>query len=768
MRGSNESAAGLPRGMTPAKTSSPQHHLKKQLCYKGAACAFSLLTTDHFRHVTKPYSSNPRTLSESPLTPERAKKSRRTQRESFVTFHVSAPNTLHNTPELGLFDVPRRFSKRERGGIVDYLQRSAEDSPELLMILIEGFRSWLHDVLRAAMPHFPDEILAYINSYQRATLGQAVLPSFHLDGEYSSLRCIRIRMTVLTLFSDVDFAIEHYDVPEEDEQGYPPQSGPQNLGFGASEARGIPLFTWYRLRDGLYSSPDTPIVVIVGGANQSLPQRLNRLYSEQRQRRYDRLTKLPHWIYADLYFEFTRWDKVWEATREHMFALREQVYGDRPALPILEQTRALHRYMELIVDRRECLRMHIASVTRYKTGVSNLNPSGVPHVAHEDLVKRLEAILESLAHHQVTSETSVKQMENLLSLAFNTETVSQGLNVKKLNFLALIFLPLSFVAGIFGMTKFTVLPKWYPVYAIPMVVATILIVVLLGKGLSWIEKRRTMRPSLRPRGADDDEEAGIPLNGHRPSPSPGRPPSLEPKLQSGLPSIVVTSSVNPAGRESRSRTKSSGRFRSRSGTSLSPSGSARSASQSRKDRRRSGARRKGGAVLDETTVHNHHPPPPSTDPASSLLAPTATSAPQTPSTDNRRPAPPDLTSESGGRGFDISGGPQRDERSNPSRPLTPQVPGSWRHARSGGNKPVDLGPLRRAVEEAVTPARDISGSRGHRKVYKRGAPGIRKENCLAEDDAVSQVSITDLYVDELAAGEGPILEEFSASLAYTS
>jgi len=210
---------------------------------------------------------------------------------------------------------------------------------------------------------------------------------------------------------DIDFAIEHVDIEILNTRKDDPKF----------EARWTPLSTWCCWRGGLPSHPNVPIIVIVGRPNVGLPSRISALYSQDGQRRYNRLKALPYWIYTDLLFEFTKWDDVWSATRAHMNILRDEVYGEKAALPILEQTRALHRYMETIINQRECLRTHVTSVKAYTLSLSHLkciDGDYGPFSAAEitNLEQRLDDIQLYLEHHQLTSETTVKSMENLLGL----------------------------------------------------------------------------------------------------------------------------------------------------------------------------------------------------------------------------------------------------------------------------------------------------------------------------------------------------------------
>jgi hypothetical protein len=211
---------------------------------------------------------------------------------------------------------------------------------------------------------------------------------------------------------DVNFAMEYVDVPDDN----------ATLDLGQDPAiRWTPLAIWCCWQNGLKTHPKVPIIVIVGRPKFGLPTRLSMLYSQDDQRRYNRLKALPYWIYTDLFYEFTEWDQVWDTTRAYMKGLRNEIYSQKATPPILAQTRALHRYMETIINRRECLRTHIASVKAYILGLRQprFHNSDQVSLSGNDITsleQRLGEIERYLEHHQDTSETTSKSMENLLSL----------------------------------------------------------------------------------------------------------------------------------------------------------------------------------------------------------------------------------------------------------------------------------------------------------------------------------------------------------------
>jgi len=117
----------------------------------------------------------------------------------------------------------------------------------------------------------------------------------------------------------------------------------------------------------------------------------------------------------------------------------------------------------------------------------------------EQLKERLEEMLLLLGHYSRTCQTMKEQMQNLLNLEFNTETVSQAQSVTRLNVLAFTFIPLSFVASIFGMTNFEVGPKWFPVMAIPLLLCTIILGLLAGRVVSaWESYKQSTGRQTQP------------------------------------------------------------------------------------------------------------------------------------------------------------------------------------------------------------------------------------------------------------------------------
>ncbi|KAK0711745.1 hypothetical protein B0H67DRAFT_300255 [Lasiosphaeris hirsuta] len=97
----------------------------------------------------------------------------------------------------------------------------------------------------------------------------------------------------------------------------------------------------------------------------------------------------------------------------------------------------------------------------------------------EETEHRFQDIIRNHQHQQETSEVILRQLENLLSLAFNTQAIAQGQAMASLNVIAAVFLPLSLVSSIFGMTQFDISAIWCPLAAIIVLVLVAVLTIAL-------------------------------------------------------------------------------------------------------------------------------------------------------------------------------------------------------------------------------------------------------------------------------------------------
>ncbi|KAH7409013.1 hypothetical protein BKA64DRAFT_385868 [Cadophora sp. MPI-SDFR-AT-0126] len=401
---------------------------------------------------------------------------RNSKKDNFVKIRISSIVSNGFTESMQ-FSQPVEFGEEHALDIAQYIKESAPKSGGLLIVTIEGITPWLRSALHSEQKSLPEGLLEFFGRCKRDSYGKALLPTFSE--------------------SDIEFAIEHLDKPNDEKR------------YESGQIVSTPLATWCCVRDFLPALPDLSVIFIISDQNISIHGKLAQYYSEANLCRFERLKLLPHWIFVDL-FSFMEWEKIWSTTVSHISGLRDEVYGDKAALPILEQTRALHRYKETIIVQKECLRVHLAVVSAYKTGLEPLKKHcHGPELSNLNLlIAKMVSIEGYLAYHQSSSERHLRAMEDLLGIALSLETVKQGLQFKRLNYLAM---------AIFGMNNTTLKPESYGYYAMLALLGTIFVAFSFGKVFSWCEGYYARKARAKEARVLDEESSGsysVPLKDH--------------------------------------------------------------------------------------------------------------------------------------------------------------------------------------------------------------------------------------------------------------
>ncbi|KAF5663394.1 cytochrome b2 mitochondrial [Fusarium circinatum] len=242
-------------------------------------------------------------------------------------------------------------------------------------------------------------------------------------------------------------------------------------------------------------------IVVTISFHECVPEKMGEFWSMKR--RQDRLAKYEQWAFLDLAATFSGWPTIWTNARRELAQRHASMYSSANAVADLGTTRIIHQDMANVIALREDLRLFIAAYAKYSQILRRMFPNnkmarinkmrtltgrrrkeGQPMDDDElkertelvellaELENRLQDSQQNLEHQLETSEVILRQLENLLSLtadlnthlqqAFNTQAIAQGQATAMLNVLATIFLPLSFVASVFGMTKFEISAVWYP------------------------------------------------------------------------------------------------------------------------------------------------------------------------------------------------------------------------------------------------------------------------------------------------------------------
>jgi hypothetical protein len=333
--------------------------------------------------------------------------------------------------------------------------------------------------LAESSPIFPKSVLKYIESWNAFALGSSLAPEWQENFGIS--------------FLENYLRIEHESPDIEDEQpGYH---------LGTCKIRSMPLAVW---TSGHLESRSRriPLVMVIGDWDQSNIMRLVHHCAEScgDVTRLHRLMECHEWIYHDLFSTFMDWNGIWDAIRDGLGELDHEVHHQVGTGNILARMQGLNKATATNIMLREALNVQKNSLkTVMELGEMNRGSDGTRHKIV--FAKRGNELLKALEHYWALANGNREQLQNLVSMMVSLEQISQGQSVGRLNVVAFTFLPLSFVAvstlttlststplttqssllqqSIFGMTQFTIAPRWYPVYALPMLTVTFIVAIVL-------------------------------------------------------------------------------------------------------------------------------------------------------------------------------------------------------------------------------------------------------------------------------------------------
>ncbi|KAF2787944.1 hypothetical protein K505DRAFT_118800 [Melanomma pulvis-pyrius CBS 109.77] len=312
---------------------------------------------------------------------------------------------------------------------------------------IEGHALWIEQMLRDTFATMP--ALIHNQALAKSGGGSSTVPS--------------------VAEKELAFAVDHVYASEmgEAESRY--------LNLSSSHiARFIRMFGWIGLKGALPEYPDRPVAVIVVEAGHNLIDKIEAMYLTEHCRRWHRLCTEPCWMFADTFYLATNWHRVMEALTENLATIEVLVY--KKALPVIALARVLHMDIATTIELREYLRAHKETVERIHSCTKERYTIETPVKRHRSnsILPRLTETCQVLEHHERVISTVREQLDNLLSLLFNIETVEQGKTVTRLSALAFVFIPLSYVATLFGMTELHVSPRWYAATGPPVLIITLI------------------------------------------------------------------------------------------------------------------------------------------------------------------------------------------------------------------------------------------------------------------------------------------------------
>ncbi|KAJ5098756.1 hypothetical protein N7532_005757 [Penicillium argentinense] len=148
-------------------------------------------------------------------------------------------------------------------------------------------------------------------------------------------------------------------------------------------------------------------------------------------------------------------------------AIRQSIRHSSKA-PVALTSLDLHRSLSELLFLQELNRYQQAFIHRVFLAYPEDDLPG-------ELEYRLNCIRHQESHYQETIEFLERRVENAINLLFNVTSFDETRSINRLTYLAFVFAPVSFATSVWGMTEFTIAPKWVAALAMPLLILSFFI-----------------------------------------------------------------------------------------------------------------------------------------------------------------------------------------------------------------------------------------------------------------------------------------------------
>lgn len=188
------------------------------------------------------------------------------------------------------------------------------------------------------------------------------------------------------------------------------------------------------------------------------------------------------WIFSRLYWLLTDWQNI---IRESVERLDEAELNSRGRnLPVKLRTRTLHKEVNRLYELTEFLHFHLRAFKKLVKLKAD-----VPKQEQQDpLWGDMDDAVDDLDQASTSLDLLKERFNNLIELEFNIENATQSDNSRFLNVVATLFLPVSFLSGVFGITTITWPAIWYLWAAIPIVIISLIFTIAFIPAVRFFQK----------------------------------------------------------------------------------------------------------------------------------------------------------------------------------------------------------------------------------------------------------------------------------------
>ncbi|SMQ49776.1 unnamed protein product [Zymoseptoria tritici ST99CH_3D7] len=185
------------------------------------------------------------------------------------------------------------------------------------------------------------------------------------------------------------------------------------------------------------------------------------------------------WTFSRLYYLITDWQNILGEVLARLGEAEANSHGRH--LPVKTRTRRMHMEVDRIYEMKKFLRFHMRAFSKLQKLKLD-----VPKDEQQDpLWDDMDDAIEDLEQFDSTLDGLKDRFNNLIELEFNITNAVQSENSGFLSAVATLFLPVSFLASLFGITTIT----WPASYYLWAVIPVFLVSVAFTTIFPWAKRR---------------------------------------------------------------------------------------------------------------------------------------------------------------------------------------------------------------------------------------------------------------------------------------
>ncbi|KAK1040851.1 hypothetical protein LTR33_015763 [Friedmanniomyces endolithicus] len=197
------------------------------------------------------------------------------------------------------------------------------------------------------------------------------------------------------------------------------------------------------------------------------------------------------WLFSRLHWLLTDWQNIIAEIVIRLDEAEDNSHGRY--LPVKLRTRMLHREVARLYELQEYLRYQNRSFKK----LQKLKDDVPKNEQKDPLWGDIDDAVEDLSQYDSALDSLKERFNNLIQLEFNITTAVQSDNAAFLTTIATLFLPISYLAGVFGITTSSWPMIWYLYAVIPVLVLSVAFTVLFPVVVAQFQKRLYPIESLR-------------------------------------------------------------------------------------------------------------------------------------------------------------------------------------------------------------------------------------------------------------------------------